>query len=275
MPQDQRYTAQTSDATANASGGSGLLYYNARYYDPTTAQFTQPDTIVPEPTDSAGWNRYAYVSGNPIRFADPTGHVEIDCVIPWDDPDNGCAGGSIVPEPIEDIAGLVADVVIEIPTEFYEYLLRQWIRRALDPAQTVKDIVSLTVFAEDWGAAYGIASGGRLESSECPSSAVCIAGVPWLGAPNAVDIGHTILFRADDITQGLARHEEQHLRDLEDLGGLPYILRYWLNPDQFESRGIAAQQDDRFASRLTVTGQIAQAVGAAVVNVGGLIAGVP
>jgi RHS repeat-associated protein len=74
MPQDQRYTGQTSDATTNASGGSGLLYYNARYYDPATAQFTQPDTIVPARSDPAGLNRYSYVRGNPLKFADPSGH---------------------------------------------------------------------------------------------------------------------------------------------------------------------------------------------------------
>jgi RHS repeat-associated protein len=74
MPQDQRYTGQTSDATANASGGSGLLYYNARYYDPATAQFTQPDTIVPDPATPADLNRYSYVRGNPLRYTDPSGH---------------------------------------------------------------------------------------------------------------------------------------------------------------------------------------------------------
>ena len=74
MPQDQRYTGQVSDATANASGGSGLLYYNARYYDPTTAQFTQPDTIVPDPSSPGDLNRYSYVRGNPVRYTDPSGH---------------------------------------------------------------------------------------------------------------------------------------------------------------------------------------------------------
>jgi RHS repeat-associated protein len=75
MPQDQRYTGQVSDATANASGGSGLLYYNARYYDPATAQFTQPDTIVPDPSSPGDLNRCSYVRGNSARYNDPTGHV--------------------------------------------------------------------------------------------------------------------------------------------------------------------------------------------------------
>jgi RHS repeat-associated protein len=75
MPQDQRYTGQVSDATASASAGSGLLYYNARYYDPVTAQFTQPDTIVPDPSNPGDLNRYSYVAGNPVRHTDPTGHL--------------------------------------------------------------------------------------------------------------------------------------------------------------------------------------------------------
>jgi hypothetical protein len=50
------------------------LYYNARYYDPTTAQFTQPDTIVPAWSDPAALNRFAYVRGNPVRYEDPRGH---------------------------------------------------------------------------------------------------------------------------------------------------------------------------------------------------------
>jgi len=74
MPQDQRYTGQVSDATANASGGSGLLYYNARYYDPVTAQFTQPDTVAPSGTQPAALNRYSYVNGNPTNLSDPSGH---------------------------------------------------------------------------------------------------------------------------------------------------------------------------------------------------------
>jgi len=74
MPQDQRYTGQVSDATANGSAGSGLLYYGARYYDPVTAQFAQPDSIVPSVAASPDFNRYSYVRGNPVRYLDSGGH---------------------------------------------------------------------------------------------------------------------------------------------------------------------------------------------------------
>ena len=42
---DRTFTGQKSDAT-------GLLYYNARYYDPALGAFISPDTIIPDP----GWS---------------------------------------------------------------------------------------------------------------------------------------------------------------------------------------------------------------------------
>ena len=60
--------------------GFGLHYYVARWYDPATAHFAQADTIIPNPGNSGDWDRYAYVSYNPIRYTDSTGH--------WIDPDD-------------------------------------------------------------------------------------------------------------------------------------------------------------------------------------------
>jgi hypothetical protein len=50
--------------------------YNARYYDPYLGRFISADTLVPEPGGSQGWNRYSYVSNNPLKFVDPTGHCQ-------------------------------------------------------------------------------------------------------------------------------------------------------------------------------------------------------
>jgi RHS repeat-associated protein len=52
----------------------GLHFYNARWYDSYLNQFTQPDTDVPASQGVQGLNRYAYVSNNPLRYTDPTGH---------------------------------------------------------------------------------------------------------------------------------------------------------------------------------------------------------
>jgi RHS repeat-associated protein len=62
------YTGQRSDNYVN------LLWYNSRWYDPYITQFTQPDQIIPDPTNPLDFNRYSYVRYNPIRFNDPTGH---------------------------------------------------------------------------------------------------------------------------------------------------------------------------------------------------------
>lgn len=37
-------------------------------------QFTQPDSIIPDPANPQAWNRYAYVLNNPINANDPSGH---------------------------------------------------------------------------------------------------------------------------------------------------------------------------------------------------------
>jgi len=71
---DQRYTGQTSDIAA-VSAGTGLVYYQARYYDPQVAAFAAADTLIPTVGLSAGLNRYAYVSDNPTNATDPTGNT--------------------------------------------------------------------------------------------------------------------------------------------------------------------------------------------------------
>ena len=63
-----RFTGQRWDGVIR------LYDYNARYYDPATGRFIQPDTIVPNPGNPQDLNRYTYVRNNPVRYSDPTGH---------------------------------------------------------------------------------------------------------------------------------------------------------------------------------------------------------
>ena len=56
------YTGREPDET-------GLIYYRARYYDPTLGRFTQRDPIGLQ----GGLNQYAYVGGNPVNLRDPFG----------------------------------------------------------------------------------------------------------------------------------------------------------------------------------------------------------
>lgn len=72
-PTDYKYTGQRS-----YNDDFGLLFFNARWYDPDSTHFTSADTIIPDPGNSGDWDRYAYVLNNPIRYNDPTGHFSDD-----------------------------------------------------------------------------------------------------------------------------------------------------------------------------------------------------
>ncbi len=65
------YTGQYSNI-----GDFGLMFYNARWYDPSLGRFAQADSIVPGGVQ--GYDRYSYVLNNPIRYSDPSGHDYCD-----------------------------------------------------------------------------------------------------------------------------------------------------------------------------------------------------
>ena len=76
----------------------GLMDYNARYYNPRIGRFVSPDTIVPEPTSSGGFNRYRYTRNNPLKYTDPSGHcgIESDSGFATMQVQESCDGKSII-----------------------------------------------------------------------------------------------------------------------------------------------------------------------------------
>jgi RHS repeat-associated protein len=74
-PVNNKYTGQEADAE------SELYFYNARYYDPSTANFISPDSLVISPNNPQNLNRYAYVKNSPMSFVDPDGHFAFAVVI--------------------------------------------------------------------------------------------------------------------------------------------------------------------------------------------------
>jgi RHS repeat-associated protein len=73
-PTDYTYTGQYSNMS-----DFGLMFYNARWYDPSLGRFAQADTIIPEQTQGVqAWDRYAYSNNNPVRYTDPSGHCLTD-----------------------------------------------------------------------------------------------------------------------------------------------------------------------------------------------------
>jgi len=54
----------------------GLMFYNARWYDPSLSRFTSADILIPGGVQ--GLDRYAYVQNNPLLYVDPSGHCGIE-----------------------------------------------------------------------------------------------------------------------------------------------------------------------------------------------------
>jgi RHS repeat-associated protein len=54
-----------------------IQHYNARQYDYVLGRFLQPDTIVPNPGNPYDLNRYMYGLSNPLKYIDPSGHVQL------------------------------------------------------------------------------------------------------------------------------------------------------------------------------------------------------
>ena len=82
-------TDDTSDTMASSIANRGYttqeqvneiawLNLNARMYDPQIGKFMSTDPMVGRPFSTQGWNRYAYVSNNPLRYVDPTGMTASD-----------------------------------------------------------------------------------------------------------------------------------------------------------------------------------------------------
>jgi RHS repeat-associated protein len=75
-----QYSYMDDPSTSGVTEGFGLMFYNARWYDPYLNHFAQPDSIVSNPYNVQDWDRYAYGRNNPVRYTDPSGHVSCSSV---------------------------------------------------------------------------------------------------------------------------------------------------------------------------------------------------
>lgn len=55
-----------------------LIHMNGRVYDPAIGRMLSADSTVPDAGSAVGFNRYAYVFNNPLRYVDPTGYEPVD-----------------------------------------------------------------------------------------------------------------------------------------------------------------------------------------------------
>lgn len=66
-PNGPGYTGHVNDPD------TGLVYMQARYYDPVVGRFLSVDPVTPSPGNTFTFNRYDYANNNPIVNIDPTG----------------------------------------------------------------------------------------------------------------------------------------------------------------------------------------------------------
>ncbi len=52
----------------------GLINMNARLYDPVMRRFLSPDSMIQDPFNTQNYNRFGYVTNNPLLYTDPSGN---------------------------------------------------------------------------------------------------------------------------------------------------------------------------------------------------------
>ena len=84
-PWGQEKPSATTNGTEKFTGyfrdaETGLDYAKNRYHQPGMGRFLTPDPYQQSagPQDPGSWNRYAYASGDPIKYKDPRGREECD-----------------------------------------------------------------------------------------------------------------------------------------------------------------------------------------------------
>lgn len=72
LPTGYTYTGQYSH-----TDDFGLMFYNARWYDPVLGRFAQADPIMTRPFNPSAFDKYSYVENNPIKYNDPSGYCKM------------------------------------------------------------------------------------------------------------------------------------------------------------------------------------------------------
>ncbi len=67
---DYAFTGEDYDAL------TGLVYMRARYYQPADGRFVSKDIWPTNVRNPMSYNSWLYVTGDPINYKDPTGHIE-------------------------------------------------------------------------------------------------------------------------------------------------------------------------------------------------------
>ena len=260
---------------------TGLMFYNARYYDPVARNFVSPDTIIPDPASMLGWNRYAYVNNNPINANDPTGHCLKSNGLQLDDRrsiQSFCSVGDAdrsyenrygepapqAPDRCQGICDTVVDIgrtTVEVGTELAQYVgdrvsdeFVDWVQEP--DAADIGEILTtpLDELVGFIGALTGIAAGGDVIAgggdSGCPAQATCIVDANWtLFGNDGQAFNETLVVTTDDQSKLLRYHEAQHFYDAEQATWVVFATVYAVNSAIQWANGRDPYHDNTFERR--------------------------
>jgi RHS repeat-associated protein len=138
---DFGFTGQLADDT-------GLMFYNARYYDVVLGRFVSADTIVFNAFRPQSLNRYSYSINNPLRYIDPSGHV---CYDPQTDAARpGNCGGTNSPRPKSYLPSSTNPIAADRENENAAITTYNEVVRRLGYSPNAAELAALTAQAE-WG----------------------------------------------------------------------------------------------------------------------------
>ena len=171
LPTEHQYTSQISDQEQ-----TGLYYYNARYYNPQIAKFTQADA------SADTLNKYVYVNNNPIVLIDPTGYQSACPFWVWN-----CLKEAAI-EDWQKLTGFVQSVAIEM---------------AEDPEGfTDRLFIGILTNVPQVGAYYGALYAGGTNLAESVDLAFCaLASDPGMCAIMAQAVGPNLTNFSDDAVE--------------------------------------------------------------------------
>jgi RHS repeat-associated protein len=171
---------------------TGFTYLRARFYDPATTQFLTQDPLV-----AATGSPYAYVAGNPLNAADPSGL----CL------EDGCAAEALVIEEIIEHREEIEDAIAEAPAEAGDFLSSivdvfsaaseesaAECARALTAAQDSASAIN-SVLTETAAGSGIITSDFTLTQNEAVQ-----AGLDWVG-PGEIELGNGVYRSTDGLRQ--------------------------------------------------------------------------
>ena len=182
---DHTFTGQKRDA-------AGLMYYNARYYDPALGTFVSPDSMVPNSASVIAYNRFLYARGNPLKYTDPSGH---DPLGPDWVEDFKAAHGGVTLKPIDRFYRIVSlSFTGGGPNDSWEEAdwIRNWKNPVLTPAGArelagiksygswdTAELVEITVGVLRFGAKLGTLIGGSTREGLAHLKTLLGGGVTW------------------------------------------------------------------------------------------------